>query len=88
MAITDFATLKTAVDGWSDTQGSISDDQLGEFVQFATAMFNFGTDEIPALRTLDMQAVATMTPVSAVCTLPSDYLHYRRVTIQIGRAHV
>lgn len=81
MAITDFASLRTAVAAWPDQGTSISDTQLGEFVQFATAMFNYGTDEIPALRTLDMQAVATMTPVAGVCTLPTDYLHYRRVTV-------
>jgi hypothetical protein len=81
MAITDFTSLKTAIDGWSDTAGSIPDDQLGEFVQFATAMFNFGSDEIPALRTLEMQDVVTLTPVSTVCALPDDYLQYRRVTI-------
>jgi hypothetical protein len=81
MAITDFASLKTALAAWPDQGTSIDDTQLGEFVQFATAMLNFGTEEIPALRTRDMHAVATMTPVSSVCTLPTDYLQYRRVTV-------
>lgn len=80
MAITDFASLKTAIDAWSDSAGSINDEQLGEFVLFATQMFNDGSADVSALRIRQMEAISTLTPTSGVYTLPADYLQYRRVT--------
>lgn len=81
MAITTFGTLKTALAEWGDQGTSISDAQLGEFVQFATIMFNFGIEEIPALRIREMEEIATITPTAGACTLPTDYQQYRRVTV-------
>jgi hypothetical protein len=78
MAITDFATLKTAVSDWADVN-DVSDEQLGEFVQMATAMFNYGFQNITALRVRQMEDVESLTPSSGVYTLPTDYLQYRRV---------
>ena len=78
MAITDFASLKTAISEWYE-ENAVSDAQLGEFVQFATSMFNYGFQNIPALRVRQMEAVASLTADDAVYTLPTDYLQYRRV---------
>lgn len=77
MAITTFSELKTAIAAWADASDVTA--YLGDFVTLATSMFNNGMDNIPAVRTRDMETVTSLTPVSGVCTLPSDYLQYRRV---------
>lgn len=77
--ITDFTSLKTEAADWADIGENISDDKLTSFVQMTTHIFNYGSDEVPALRTNDMLVVEALTPTSGVCALPSDYLQYRRV---------
>lgn len=72
MAITTFSGLKASVAGW--LARSDLDSDLGSFVELATAMFN------RRLRTRQMIATATLTPVDGVAIIPSDYLQYRRVT--------
>jgi hypothetical protein len=78
MAIGTFAELKTALSDWSD-QGTSLDSYLEDFITLTTDMFNFGSEAIRALRTRDMVAVTSLTPSSGACTLPTDYLEYRRV---------
>lgn len=78
MAIGTFSELKTAIAAWSD-QGTALDSYLEDFITLTTDMFNFGTEGIEPLRIRDMLAVSSITPSSGACTLPSDYLEYRRV---------
>ena len=78
MAISTFAELKTAVDAWAD-QGGALDAYLEDFIGLATDMFNHGSDMVQPLRVREMVAVSSLTPASGVCTLPTDYLQYRRV---------
>lgn len=77
MAITTFSELKTAIAAWSDRTDLTA--YLGDFITLATSMFNHGMDGVQAVRARDMETVADLTPVSGVCTLPADYLQYRRV---------
>ncbi|WP_127524076.1 hypothetical protein [Mesorhizobium sp. Z1-4] len=81
MAITDYASLKTAIGTHSKVSSLATDAVVDDFIRFATEYFNFGgdPDTDPPLRTRDMEAVSDLTPSSGVCTLPSDYLQYRRV---------
>lgn len=78
MAISTFNELKTAVLEWSDAEGQI-EDKLDEFVSMATHSFNYGAPGVPALRTRQMVTTTDLTPTASVCTLPTDYLQYRRV---------
>lgn len=78
MAITTFAQLKTALSDWSD-QGTSLDSYLEDFITLTTDSFNFGAQGMEPLRVREMVAVTSLTPSSNVCTLPTDYLEYRRV---------
>lgn len=82
--IADYTTLKAGLVDYADTGDNISDDRLGDFVQFATHSFNFGV-ATEKLRVRDMEATVTLTPTSGVCALPTDYLQYRRVTSAASR---
>ena len=77
MALTTFSELKTAIAAWSDTSDVTA--YLGDFVTLATSMLNRGGDNIPAVRAREMVTVTDLTPTAGVCTLPTDYLQYRRV---------
>lgn len=48
-------------------------DEADEFLDLAEAMFNM------RLRCREMETVDDLTPSSSVCTLPTDYLEYKRV---------
>lgn len=78
MAIGTLAELKTAMAAWTD-QGTNLDTYMDDFVRLTTDTFNLGTDGMAPLRIREMIAVETLTPVDGVCTLPADYLQYRRV---------
>lgn len=80
MAITNLGELKTAVNAWADIGGTL-DDLLNDVVQMTTHMLNYGSEEMSGLRVREMESIATLTPTSGVCTLPTDYLQYRRVTV-------
>lgn len=77
MAIGTFSELKTAVAAWSDSSDVTA--YLGDFVTLATSMLNTGMDNVPAVRSMEMETVTSLTPTSGACTLPTDYLQYRRV---------
>lgn len=83
MAITTFAELKTALALWSD-QGTALDSYMDDFVTLTTDMFNYGSEGMDPLRVREMVAVSSLTPVSGACTLPTDYLQYRRVVEEAG----
>lgn len=74
-----YSELKTALADWSARSDLTS--YIPTFIEFATASFNHGIPEraIAPLRVREMETVASLTPSSGACTLPSDYLQYRRV---------
>ena len=74
-----YSQLKTALADWSARTDLTS--YLTDFIDFATAGFNHGIPQsgIAPLRVREMETTEDLTPVSGVCTLPSDYLQYRRV---------
>lgn len=78
MAITNFATLKTALADWSD-QGTSLDSYLEDFITLTTDGFNYGSQAMSPLRVREMVAVTSLAPTAGACTLPTDYLEYRRV---------
>lgn len=82
MAISNYSELKTAIKTWEDLDSSL-DGQLDDILVMANDALNNGMDigaaSIPALRVREMEAVSSLTPTSGACTLPTDYLHYRRV---------
>lgn len=76
MAITNYSELQTSVTNWLSRT---NDTQLialyPDFITFAEAKFN------RVLRTRNQEASATITPVSGVCALPTDYIELRRLYI-------
>lgn len=78
MTISTFSDLKTAIADWADVN-DVSDTVLGDMVSLSTDLFNYGSDAFPALRMLEMNEVASLTNTDGACTLPTDYLQYRRV---------
>lgn len=77
--ITDFTDFKQKLRDWSD-RGTSLDAVIGDFIAMATDTLNFGDDAVgDPLRVRDMMAIEDLTPTNGVCTLPSDYLQYRRV---------
>lgn len=79
MAITDYASLKTTVLDWS-ARGDVAG-ILDDVIRFTTDYLNFGGSDAAdePLRCREMEAVTSLTPTSGICTLPTDYLMYRRV---------
>lgn len=78
MAITDYATLVTAIGdnvARSDLTSFIPD-----FIMQAEQVFNHGSESIDPLRVRDMETIDDLSPTANVYTLPTDYLQYRRVT--------
>lgn len=75
----DYSELKTALADWSARTDLTS--YIPSFIEFSTSMFNHGIPErsISPLRVREMETTDDLTPASGVCTLPSDYLQYRRV---------
>ncbi|PDT47329.1 hypothetical protein CO661_14195 [Sinorhizobium fredii] len=72
-----YSELQTALADWSARSDLTS--YIPSFIEFSTAMFNHGQGGVKPLRVREMMAIEDLTPVSSVCTLPSDYLQYRRV---------
>ena len=77
MTITSYDELKTAITNWFEDRSDLAA-YADEFIDLAEAYFSV------ELRCREMEAVADMTPVANVCTLPSDYLEYRRVVEKAG----
>ena len=57
---------------------------LGEAVIHHGADANGALPEIPALRCRDMEAVTLLSPVNGACTLPADFLQWRRVVEDVS----
>lgn len=78
MAITDYATLVTAI-GDNIARSDLTS-YIPDFIMQAEQVFNHGSESIDPLRVRDMETIDDLTPTSNVYTLPADYLQYRRVT--------
>lgn len=79
MAITNYGELSAALLALTD-RGSDVEAYVPDFVALAEDVINNGSESVSnPLRVREMMAVTDMTPVDGVCTLPSDYLQYRRV---------
>lgn len=72
MAITTYAELKTAIPNWFRDRQDLAA-QTDEFIDLAEALLN------SKLRCRQMETVASLTPTNNVCTLPTDYVEYKRV---------
>lgn len=74
MAITTYSELVSAIGNWFENRNDISDsDRADEIIDLAEATMNI------RLRHRKMEAKTDLTPSSNVCTLPSDYIEYKRV---------
>lgn len=75
----DYSGLQTALADWSARTDLTS--VIPSFIEFSTAMFNHGIPDrgVAPLRVREMETIDDLTPASGACTLPDDYLQYRRV---------
>ncbi len=80
MAITTYAELQTAIA--DNLARSDLTAYLPDFVTMAENWLNYGSENVDPLRCRDMEVVTSpnLTPTAGVCTLPTDYLGYIRVT--------
>lgn len=72
MAIDSYFEYLTAVTAWLMDRGDLASD-VPDFLTFGEAHIN------AELRVRQMETVVDLTPTDGVCTLPTDYLEYRRV---------
>jgi hypothetical protein len=70
--ITTYAELKTAIPTWYKDRSDLAD-YADVIIDLAEAYFNL------SLRVRKMEEKTDLTPVLNVCTLPSDYIEYKRV---------
>lgn len=73
MTISSYSDLKAAIQNWFMDRSDIAADFGDEIIGLAEAYFNLN------LRCREMEEVADLTPTSNVCTLPTDYVEYKRV---------
>lgn len=76
-----YSELQAAIQGWAARSDADVVTETANFIAFSTDMFNHGipASGIAPLRVREMVTVASITPASGACALPSDYLQYRRV---------
>lgn len=82
MPITTYNELQTAIA--DNLARSDLTSFLPDFVMMAENWLNYGSDNSEALRCREMEAITSLPPTAGVCTLPSDYIEYRRVTEVAG----
>lgn len=85
MAISTFAELKTAIARWLWRYDSDIDAVATDLVMLCEDMLNNGTEATAPLRVKEMETSASISLVSGVGTLPTDYLGYREVKDGSGR---
>jgi hypothetical protein len=73
MAFSSYSDLKSAISNWFMGRSDLASN-ADDFIDLAEGHFN------QVLRCREMETTASLTPVSNVCTLPTDYLEYKRVT--------
>jgi hypothetical protein len=78
MAITTYATLSSAVQSFSLDRTDLAT-PMPDLVAMAEQAIYFGLEGMEPLRVLDMETKTSLTPTAGVCTLPTNYLQWRRV---------
>lgn len=73
MAITNYSELQTAIINWSHRSDLAA--IVPDFISLSEAKFN------RYIRTRQMETSDSLTPVSGIVTLPTDYLQLRRIYI-------
>lgn len=73
MSIETYSDLKSAISNWFMGRSDLASN-ADDFIDLAESYFNL------MLRCREMETTETLTPSSNVCTLPTDYLEYKRVT--------
>lgn len=53
---------------------------IPDFVTMAENWLNYGSENVPPLRVKEMEALVSLVPTAGVCTLPTDFLEWRRVS--------
>ena len=72
MAFSSYSDLKSAISNWFMGRADLASN-ADDFIDLAEGHFN------QVLRCREMETTVSLTPVSNVCTLPTDYLEYKRV---------
>jgi hypothetical protein len=82
MAITTYAELVTAIQSYMLGRSDLAT-PAPEFITLGEGVINYGFDgnsiSVPALRVRDMETTSDLSPTNNVCTLPTDFLEYKRV---------
>jgi len=82
MAISTYAEVVTAIQSYMMERSDLSTN-APEFITLGEGVVNYGFQgdviNIPALRVRDMETKTSLAPTSNVCTIPSDFLEYKRV---------
>lgn len=82
MALDTYANLQSAIITWAMRDGEADfAAAVPDFITGCEQLINYGAQSSDALRTSDMETSVTLTPdANGICTLPTDYLTWRRVT--------
>lgn len=78
MAIIDYTTLSTAVQSFMLDRTDLAAPMSDLFMQAEQFIYS-GLDGMEPLRILDMETKTSLTPTLGICTLPTNYLQWRRV---------
>jgi hypothetical protein len=76
--IIDYTTLSEAVQSFSLDRTDWAD-PMPDLVAMAEQAIYYGLEGMEPLRVLDMETKTSLTPTAGICTLPSNYLQWRRV---------
>lgn len=77
MSIASYSDLKSAITNWFLGRSDLASN-VGDFIALTESYFNL------KLRCREMETVVSLTPASNVCTLPADYLEYKRVVEEVS----
>lgn len=77
MAISNYSDLKTAITTWFMARSDLASD-ADDIILLAEGFLNAN------VRHRKMETVTDLTPVSNVCTLPDDYIEYKRVVEKVS----
>lgn len=82
MALTNYTTLQTAITTMAMRTGDTDFTSfLPDAILMAEQVMQYGTDDMPALRTADMEQTSTGPLTSGSAALPTDYLQWREVRV-------
>ena len=80
MALSSYDDLLVSIPKWAMREGDIQfEAMVPDFIALAEDLMNNGTDDIPPIRTREMETDATLTLVDGVASLPLDYLEARSI---------